>query len=44
MEGENGADLIWNPTSTIETTNDLIWGGKHVIYIMGNSLGISDLF
>jgi hypothetical protein len=37
LSGENGSDMLWNPTSTIETTHEPIWGGKHMIYIMGNN-------
>ncbi len=37
LAGENGRDMIWNPTSTdaIYTANseELRWGGKHYIYI-----------
>lgn len=35
MGGENGSDMIWNPTST-ETagvTQDIRWGGKHYLYV-----------
>jgi len=46
---DNGRDLIWNPSSRILTdlyipgdyggvaAGDIVWGGKHVIYIMGNN-------
>ncbi len=45
--GDNGRDLIWNPSSRLVTdlfmpgafgdvaVGDIVWGGKHVIYIMG---------
>lgn len=37
LAGENGRDMIWNPTSTdalyTPTSEDLRWGGKHYIYI-----------
>ena len=37
MTGENGRDMIWNPTSDImDNHNNPILGGKHYIYIMGN--------
>ncbi|MFH2143083.1 MAG: hypothetical protein ABIJ97_11705, partial [Bacteroidota bacterium] len=46
---DNGRDLIWNPSSRWTTdmfiegqygdiySGDVVWGGKHVIYIMGHS-------
>jgi len=46
---DNGRDLIWNPSSRLTTdmfiegqfgdvaAGDVVWGGKHVIYIMGHS-------
>lgn len=46
---DNGRDLIWNPSSRWTTdmfiegqfgdvyAGDVVWGGKHVIYIMGHS-------
>lgn len=34
MAGENGRDMIWNPTSTLTTElGEIRWGGKHYIYI-----------
>ncbi|MFH2094193.1 MAG: hypothetical protein ABIJ16_00730, partial [Bacteroidota bacterium] len=47
--GDNGRDLMWNPSSRWSTdfyipgswsdvaAGDIVWGGKHVIYIMGNN-------
>ncbi len=37
LASENGNDMIWNPTSSIEASNNILWGGKHIIYIMGNN-------
>ncbi len=38
---DNGADMIWNPTTTINTgvrgITNRVWGGKHVIYIFRKS-------
>ncbi len=37
----NGADMIWNPTSTIRTgtlPGNLVWGGKHVTYVFRKTL------
>lgn len=36
---DNGRDMLWNPTAT--TQSDLgehVWGGKHYLYIFGNSI------
>jgi len=31
---ENGADMIWNPTSTVlNATGEVVFGGKHYVYI-----------
>lgn len=35
--GDNGADMMWNPSSNIYSTTGPIFGGKHYIYIMGNN-------
>lgn len=36
LPGENGGDMIWNPTSTIiNNAGRPLFGGKHHIYIMG---------
>ena len=33
--GENGRDMIWNPTSVVTTPlNQYFFGGKHFVYIM----------
>lgn len=34
--GDNGSDMIWNPTSTVASGSgipDFIWGGKHFTYV-----------
>jgi len=38
MVGENGRDMIWNPTSRVLTDlgNDFLCGGQHWIYIFKN--------
>ena len=35
LAGENGRDMIWNPTSTVEAgvNNELMMGGKHYVYV-----------
>ena len=35
--GENGNDMMWNPTSEYFSSNGPLFGGKHYIYIMGNN-------
>jgi len=36
LVGDNGADMIWNPTSntTDNTGNQFIFGGRHYVYLM----------
>ena len=43
---ENGRDMIWNPTANTYSdlywysggaSGDVLWGGKHVIYILGHT-------
>lgn len=40
LAGENGADMVWNPTSNIydESGNPLM-GGQHIIYVFGRVEG-----
>lgn len=36
LASENGADMIWNPTSNLYDINgDAVLGGQHVIYVFG---------
>ena len=38
LGGDNGRDMMWNPTITYRTAfEDAIWGGKHAIFVFGNS-------
>lgn len=38
LAGDNGADMIWNPTSTLESPlSDPIVGGCHYIYVFGHN-------
>ncbi len=38
LPAENGRDMKWNPTSNYFTTfGDILFGGKHFIYIVGNN-------
>lgn len=42
---ENGADMIWNPTSVVNTgqgTTNPVWGGKHYIYVFRKSQETED--
>ncbi|MSQ78923.1 MAG: hypothetical protein EXR21_04500 [Flavobacteriaceae bacterium] len=32
---DNGADMVWNPTTNVEDLNGPIWGGKHHIFVCG---------
>lgn len=43
LAGENGGDMVWNPTSNIysETGNPLM-GGQHIIYVFGRPEGKFD--
>lgn len=35
---DNGNDMIWNPTATLNgETYDNAWGGRHFIYVFGHS-------
>jgi len=37
LKGENGADMMFNPTSNYSTDLGInIWGGKHYLYIFGS--------
>jgi len=44
---DNGADMLWNPTSTITTgtfnSENLVWGGKHYVYVFRKTLPIEPL-
>lgn len=38
LPGENGTDMVWNPTSNMFSTNgDPLFGGKHYIYVFGHN-------
>jgi len=37
MIGQNGRDMIWNPTSKMFDNFNIFFGGKHYIYIMGHN-------
>jgi hypothetical protein len=39
LKGDNGRDMIWNPTSTYMTNQgNPVLGGKHCIYVFGNNV------
>ncbi len=43
LAGENGADMVWNPTSNQEDDlGRVLFGGMHYIYIMGHNGGNAD--
>lgn len=36
--GENGRDMVWNPTSNYSTDlGQILWGGKHWVFIFGHN-------
>ena len=38
LQADHGADMIWNPTSTVETLGgDPVLGGGHYIYVFGHN-------
>jgi hypothetical protein len=43
LRSENGADMIWNPTSNVFRQFDFGMGGMHVIYVFGDSTSISSV-
>jgi hypothetical protein len=39
LAGDNGADMLWNPTSRLlDNVGNPVFGGQHVIYIIGEPL------
>mgnify|MGYP004446880283 FL=1 len=43
LTGENGCDMIWNPTGSYADNHyNPLLGGKHYIYVMGNELSSKD--
>lgn len=42
LTGENGGDMIWNPTSTLQQGSNAypVIGGKHFIYIFGSGFSM----
>jgi len=37
LMGENGGDMIWNPTSNLySSSSNPVLGGQHVVYVFGN--------
>lgn len=37
LKGENGGDMLWNPTSTAFNLNGPVYGGKHHIFVCGRN-------
>ncbi len=37
LQGENGRDMIWNPSSNLFNLNGPLFGGKHYIYVFGHT-------
>ncbi len=34
LSGENGRDMLWNPTSNAGTNSNPLFGGRHIVYVM----------
>ncbi len=34
LAGDNGKDMIWNPTPNVADNSNMIFGGRHYIYLM----------
>jgi hypothetical protein len=37
LPAHNGSDMMWNPTSGVEEDGEIIFGGKHYIWVMGHT-------
>ena len=37
LAGENGRDMLFNPTANYTSFGTYLWGGKHYVYIMGHN-------
>lgn len=37
LAGENGTDMVWNPTSNLIDGFNTYFGGKHYVYVMGHN-------
>ena len=46
LSSDNGNDMIWNPTSSLfnEYDNSILFGGKHVIYVLGTKYDSDRVF
>jgi len=47
LAGENGKDMIWNPTSKYVSTlgvsaGQILFGGKHFVYVFGHNFNAAD--
>lgn len=42
--GDNGRDMIWNPTSRVQTNSgSVVFGGMHYIYVFNSAIGNSTI-
>lgn len=41
LVGENGRDMIFNPTSHVTTQNEIVFGGMHYLYVFAHTTGKS---
>lgn len=44
LKEDNGTDMLWNPSTGIYSERGPIFGGKHYIYIMGNTQNNNPLY
>jgi len=43
LSGENGRDMMWNPTGNfVSDLGQTLWGGMHYIYVMGHNYDKND--
>lgn len=44
LGGQNGTDMLWNPTSRMyDNVGNPVFGGQHVIYVIGEDIGGSGM-
>jgi hypothetical protein len=44
LGGENGSDMIWNPTSRFyDNVGNPVFGGQHMVYVIGEDVGESGM-
>lgn len=44
LGGQNGTDMLWNPTSRLfDNVSNAVFGGQHVIYVIGENINGSGM-